>query len=141
MTHEQIVAQKTLAYSRRIEAAMTSISPAEKQTLQAIIAAFRRAAGQIRTLGAVDVDPNAVQCGNDVATVLGNIADFSEQSNNPGVLIESFLRGLAGDPFGKTAELLEAQSALAQQLKQVHTEVDNTRAILSSRYGIEFPSL
>ena len=96
---------------------------------------------QIRDLATADVDPDAVQCGNDVATVLGNVADFIEQSNNPALLVEAFVRGAAGDPFGTTAEALDAQSAVGQQVKQVQTELANARAILSSRYGVEFPPL
>jgi hypothetical protein len=96
---------------------------------------------QIRGFPTVDVDPDAVQCGNDVATVFENLADYIEQSNNPGVFVEAFLRGASGDLFGPTLNALDANSAMSQQLKQVQTEVDNARAILSSRYGVEFPRI
>ena len=134
-------AQKTLAYWRATGDATNRALQADQRSPQAVIAGIRQAVGQIRSLPAVDVDPDAIQCGNDVATVLGNLADFTEQSNNPGLLVESFLRGMAGDPLGTLAEQLNAQSALGQQLKQVQTELDNARAILSSRYGVEFPRL
>lgn len=140
-TQEQMVAQRTLAHWKGIGAATGSRGQAGNQTPQAMVAALRQSAGQIRALPTVDVDPDAVQCGNDAATVLGNLADFIEQSNNPGVVVEAFLRGAAGDPFGTAAEVLDAQSLLSQQLKQVQTELDNARAVLSSRYGIEFPAL
>jgi hypothetical protein len=37
--------------------------------------------------------------------------------------------------------MLEAQSALQGKCRQVQTRLDNTRAILSSRYGVEFPPI
>ena len=134
-------AQKTLAYWRAMGDATTRALRSDNRTPQAVVAAIRQAVGQIRALPAVDVDPDAVQCANDVAVVLGNLADFIERSNNPDVLVESFFRGMAGDPFGTMTEALDAQSALGQQLKQVQNELDNTRAILSSRHGVEFPRL
>jgi hypothetical protein len=140
-TREQMVAQRTLAYWRGIGAATANRGPTENRTPQAAVASLRRAASQIRGLPTADVDPDAVQCGNDAAVVLNNLADFVEQSNNPGVLVEAFLRGAAGDPFGATADMLDAQSAVSQQLKQVQAELDNARAVLSSRYGVEFPAL
>jgi len=139
MTREQIVAQKTLAYWRGIAAVEVFSSPAERRTPQAIIAAFRRAAEQIRVLGTVDVDTDAVRCGNDVATLFVNVADNIEHSNSPDMWVEAFLRGLSGDLFGPTLDSLDANSAISQQAKQVQTEVENARAILSSRYRVEFP--
>lgn len=141
LTREQILAQRTYNYWTEIGTATASVGQAGNRTPQATVAALRRAASQVRALPTADADPDAVQCGNDVATVLVNLADVIEQSNNPGTLVEAFLRGAAGDPFGTTADLLDAQSAISQQLKQVQAELDNARSILSSRYKVEFPPL
>lgn len=140
-TRKQIVAQRTFTYWKSIAAVTSRTNQSEIRTPEAMIVALRGVATQIRALPASDVDPDAVQCGNDTATVMGNLGDFIEQSNSPGMLVEAFLRGAAGDPFGKTAEVLDSQSAISQQVKQVQAEVDNTRATLSSRYGVEFPPL
>ena len=140
-TREQIVGQKTFAYWNGIRSATVNSGQLNERTPQATVAALRGATGRLRALPAADVDPVAVQCGNDMATALGNLADFIEQSNNPGLLVEAFVRGAAGDPLGTTADVLDAQSAISQQVKQVQAEVDNARAVLSSRYGVEFPSL
>jgi hypothetical protein len=141
MTREQIIGEKTIAYWRSIASVLVSLQQSDKQTPQAVIATVRRAAGQIRVLPTVNVDPDAVQCGNDVATVLNNFADYHGGGDDPAVLVGAALRGMNLGFFGALQEVLDTQSAMRQQSSQVQNELDNARAILSARYGVEFPRL
>lgn len=141
VTQEQMVAQTTFAYWDAIRTSLAPIQLPANTAPQTAVAAWRNTSAQIRSLPTAGVDPEAVQCGVDVATVLTNLADFTERSNSPAIFVEAILRGAAGDLFGPTAEMLDMQSGMQQQLQYVQTELDNTRAMLSSRYGIEFPPL
>jgi hypothetical protein len=138
---EQAIAQKTLVYWQALGRVLSQGGPPGDATAQIAVTSWHGMAARIRALPTSGVDPDAVQCGLDVATVLDNMADFVAQSNSPAILVEAYLRGAAGDPFGTAAEILDARSNLQRQLQQVQSELDSARAVLSSRYGIEFPAL
>jgi len=138
---EQIVAENTYRYWLGIRATIAKSGKVNQATPQATTQALRTAAAQIRALPASNVDPDAVQCAISAATVLGNLADHIEQTNNPAIFVQAIIRGAAGDLFGPMADALDADSAMAQQLQQVEAMLANARAVLSSRYGVEFPPL
>ncbi len=56
-------------------------------------------------------------------------------------LMQAFIRGANGDPFGASLDGLNANAAVSQRSKLVREKLKQTRAILSSRYGREFPSI
>lgn len=141
-TREQIVAQQTYEYWCGLTQIIRSVLPSDtRPDAQTMAALFRQAVAKIRALPTSDVDQDAVQCGIDAATVFANLAGYIDHENDPARLVEAFLRGAAGDPFGPAADSLSTHSALGQQLQQIAIEFDNARAILSSRYGVEFPSI
>lgn len=141
-TREQIIARRTYEYWCGLRQSLMSDLPSDTEPdAQTMAAFFHRAVAKIRVLPTSDVDQDAVQCGVDAATVLANLAGYIDHANDPARLVEAFLRGAAGDPFGSAAESLSTHSALGQQIQQLDTEFDNARAILSSRYGVEFPSI
>ena len=140
-TRQQLVAERTLAYWQALGAVLAEDPTATNTTSQAMVAKVRQMAAKIRALPTSEVDPEAVQCGIDAAMAVKNLADVVEANNSPAVYVEAFLRGLGGDFFGQAAEMLDTQSALQGQFQQVQTELDNARAILSSRYGVEFPPI
>jgi uncharacterized OB-fold protein len=139
MTREQVVGQKTFVYWSAIASAIASVGQAENGTAQPGTVSLRRVVAQIRGLSTVSVDPDAVQCGNDVATALDALAEYGRDDAD--ALISAALRGMNVGFFGALQEASEQQSAMQQQFRQVQTELDNARAILSSRYGVEFPRL
>jgi hypothetical protein len=140
-TRQEILAEGTLRYWQALRAVVAEDPTRTRTDAEAMVTRIRQMAAQIRAIPTSDVDPDAVQCGLDAACALKDVADQVEANNSPAVLVEAFLRGLGGDPFGKGAEMLEAQSALQGQCRRVQTRLDNTRAILSSRYGVEFPPI
>jgi hypothetical protein len=140
-TRQQILAEGTLRYWQALGAVVAEDPTKTSTESEAMVTRIRQMAAQVRAIPTSEVDPDAVQCGLDVACALKDFADLVEANNSPVVLVEAFLRGLGGDPLGKGAEMLEAQSALQGQCQQVQTRLDNTRAILSSRYGVEFPPI
>jgi hypothetical protein len=140
-TRQEILAEGTVRYWQALGAVVAEDPTRTTTTSEAMVTTIRQMAAQIRAIPTSAVDPDAVQCGLDVACALKDVADQVEANNSPAVLVEAFFRGLVGDPFGKGAEMLEAQSALQGRCQQVQTNLDNTRAILSSRYGVEFPPI
>jgi hypothetical protein len=140
-TRQEILAEGTVRYWQALRGAVAEDPTKTSTDSEAMVTTVRQMAAQIRAIPTSAVDPDAVQCGLDVACALNDVADQVEANNSPAVLVEAFLRGLVGDPFGKGAEMLDAQSALQGKCRQVQTNLDNTRAILSSRYGVEFPPI
>jgi hypothetical protein len=74
-----------------------------------------------------------------VATLCEQKANFIENSNNPAVLVEAFLRGADGDPFGLAVEQARAVRQLQANYESVRQEGFRLRAALTAHYGIEFP--
>ena len=132
--------QWTLRYWQQIGAA-GKLDSASGTDADHAIDQLRQAVIRLRALPTAGVDADAVKCGLNVATLFGNMADTAARGNSPALMIESFFLGMTGDPFGTTVESLEANTAVEREFKQVQQELANTRAILSSRYGIEFPAL
>lgn len=139
LTHEQIVIQKTYSYWASLKEIDARDLP-KNGDAQALILALRNIVQSIRALPTADVDPDAVRLGNDLATLWSNLADVLEENNDPGKIVEAMLRGAGGDIFGPALEALDEQSAITQQIRAVQNEFANARAILSSRYGVEFPA-
>lgn len=138
---QQRQAQRTLEFWNALRVAGGEVAACTDDDPSVMSDALRECATRIAALPTADVDPDAVQCGVDFAIVLQNMADHIQRSNDPTMLIESFIRGAAGDPFGTSAELMEAQSDIVKQLQHVREQAVRTRAVLSSRYGVEFPPL
>lgn len=61
-----------------------------------------------------------------LADVEREAANFRAEANEDGVLIESFLRGLLGDPLGKANELRAAQTELQRHYQTAQQQIKQT---------------
>ncbi len=88
----------------------------------------------------LNVDPQAVELGLTTASLLTRMADHAQFQQSRELVLESFIRGLNGDPFGASQELQQKHRALGQELQQLQEKMVRTRAELTERYQVEFPS-
>jgi hypothetical protein len=102
---------------------------------------LRATADSLERLPTVGVDTDAVSCGLEVAKLLREIAAIGERGNDPSLLIEALVRGASGDPYGTSLEIMQSQRAIRERVQAVQQYAAETRAILSARYGVEFPAL
>lgn len=100
---------------------------------------LRFAANKIEACSTLGVDEDVVGWALDLAIVLRECADFIERSNSPALLIEAIVRGSRGDPFGTVIETNEEARQVRARLEQVQQNGVRMRAILTARYGIQFP--
>lgn len=131
--------------------------------------ALRSATGEVRSLPVLGVDPEAVAHAARVTDLWARTAALTEElgefvvgikafrddATSAGVLVESFVRGMAEDPFGKTRELqagdaeLRGRWRVLEQRKKALVDEDARleademalRSRLSGRYRLDFPRL
>lgn len=101
--------------------------------------AFRRGAAVVRQNPTLGIDPDLVAWALRMADLLEQRADLIEQSRNPALLAEAFVRGWTGDPFGVAIELNQAERAWVAACRAHREEWNRLRAALTARYGIQFP--
>jgi hypothetical protein len=101
--------------------------------------AFRSAATQIQNYRTLGVDPAIVQWALRAATVCEQGAVISDESQASALMLESFLRGANGDPFGATLEHQAAQRYFQANYQMVREEGMRVRAVATTYFGIEFP--
>lgn len=119
-----------------------------------IAAAYTKAADEVDRLPLLSVDPELTELLSKFARdfrELGTVYErFSTRREDIGhglnKIGESFLRGLAGDPFGTFREEMAAdradRAALEQAKKSLRGNVADLSALrgkLTSRYRVEFP--
>jgi hypothetical protein len=139
LTPEQLKAQRTLEYWYQIthpRGKDPGRAPTEPKQLASM---FRQCAASIEALPTANVDLDAVRCGLRWKAWMYRTADFIETDSAAAVFGEAFLRGLAGDPFGKAIEVFQQDQAWELELKEAGQSLSDTRALLSARYDIEFP--
>jgi len=71
-----------------------------------------------------------------------NAIAFRKEANSDGVLIESFVRGMLGDPLGKAKELGAAQTQLQRDYQEARSEIKETFnhvEDLTTQYGANLP--
>jgi hypothetical protein len=102
----------------------------------------------LRVLQTAGVEPDAINCALRAAALLKECADLVESENDPSVKAGEFLTGFYGGWTGDFQPLMhevegrnDSHKALFSHLKNVQQQAIQTRAILSSRYGVEFPAL
>lgn len=170
-----IRAQATLDYWRNLNAIIASLdnAPEEPKGLEEIASAckqgaetFGEIANQITKLPVANVDEELVAHADEAARVFNDLSflatetanwatrskHLKDHSESLPTMVESFLRGLRGDPFGKynelkekIAEMEEEQMALGQRrtslmrtLVDLRSKDNRLRSVLSQRYGQEF---
>jgi GYF domain 2 len=135
-------ATRTLQYWGRVSAIFKTAAASPG------VSAFRSSATLVDSLPTQGIDPDAINCALSVSGLLKECADLVESENDPsekvGQFLTGFYSGWSGD-FQPVVHDLESRSdahkALASHAKNAQQQMVQTRAILSSRYGIEFPPL
>lgn len=133
--------QRTFEYWNRFNAAVGRGLSRQPRTPQEIIATCSQMAYEIDQLPATNIDPDAIRSGLALRTWLVALASETERRNSPGALVGAFIRGYQGDVFGPFLDESAATTALGQSLRDVQNQLVSARAILSSRYGAEFPRI
>ncbi len=135
------VAARTYDYWSHVSRDLQAIRVHPPKDNQSLIEAFRKVATSIDALPTAGVDQDATKACLSVAALFSAKADVSETINSPTFFMEAFIRGAAGDPFGASLDGMNADNAVNRRYRDVQEQVIQTRAILSSRYGREFPAL
>ena len=153
------------------ENAFTETDKAEQYALQLQQqrSAIGRAIDEITRLATLDVDEDASEVGAKMAEFLSEfdallaslerlVKDseaFGARSTSADLMVESFVRGFFGDPFGTTNELRAEQGKLSDRHQRILGQAEalqsranelrifgsRMRAKLTARYGMEFPPL
>ncbi len=86
----------------------------------------------------VNVDPAATQCALNLSQALRKYLAVLLESNDPSIVLEAFVRGATGDPFGKAQEMAAKTKDAQRELSDALHRSVLVRAELSQRYGVEF---
>jgi hypothetical protein len=132
---------RTFNYWYEVRMTLYSVSLPEKAEPKVAAAILEHLSKSISDLPTVGVDLAAVECATDAARVFNSLAAVIRDENDGDRLLEAFVRGLAGDPFGVAMEQIEAQRQIKQQLSSCIQRFDRARVLLTDRYEIEFPSI
>jgi hypothetical protein len=140
------IAKRTCEYWLQVGGIMSQTSPTKD--MAANIAAFRSFAGSIERLPTAGTDPDAVRWALELASVLRECAVTIESQNDPSNQADDVVRGFYAGWSGDFQPLMrewesrsEKSKAVAGHFKAVQQHAVETRALLSSRYGVEFPRL
>jgi GYF domain 2 len=143
LTQESQNVNRTYQYWNQVSAVFKSASGTPPG-----VSTFRFVAASVEKLPTVGVDPEAINCALSVTGVLKECADLMESENDPSENAGQFLRGFYGGWSGDFQPLLhelesknDRHKALASHAKTAQQQMIQTRAMLSSRYGVEFPPL
>lgn len=102
---------------------------------------LKRLVKAIRGLPTLGVDLDAVACAEDWTNTFERTIDFIEEGQSAGKLVEAMVRGFFGDLFGTAREYLEEQKEVGKHFKASNEKCRKARAILTDRYGMEFPKI
>lgn len=135
------VSNATLDYWQQVNGVFVQMGPQLRSSHPLDVTnALRRISQWIRDLPVLDVDPDVVGWANDVATVAEQKANLIDNSNDPVLLLEAFIRGADGDAFSVSRELLAASRQWNSNYEAVRREGFRLRAVLTARYRLEFPA-
>jgi hypothetical protein len=153
------------------ENAFTETDSAEQYAaqLQQQRKAIDGATEEITRLATLDVDQDAIEVGTKMAEFLSEsdallaslerlVKDgeaLGARATSAELMVESFVRGFFGDPFGTTYEMRAEQGKLSDRHQRILGQAEllqsranelrifgsRMRAKLTTRYGIEFPPL
>jgi hypothetical protein len=144
LTPEQQTANRTYLYWRQVSGILKTAAG----TASTGVSTFRSTAASVDGLPTAGVDPDAISCALGFAALLKECADLVESENDPSTTAGEFVRGFYGGWSGDFQPLIhelegrnDAHKALASHVKSAEQQLIQTRAILSSRYGVEFPAL
>jgi hypothetical protein len=132
-------AKINLAYWTSVNGAFWNASNNAQGKPNKLSLAFRAAATQIQSYRTLGVDPAIVQWALRAATVCEQGAVISDESQASALVLESFLRGANGDPFGAALEHQAAQRQFQANYQMVREEGMRVRAVATTYFGTEFP--
>lgn len=132
-------ATATLTYWNGLNSLPAQIAPEMNAGPQLQIKALRGAASVIRQNPTLGVDVELTTWAQRMATALEQRANLIENSRNPNLLAEAFLRGTQGDPFGVAIELNQAERLWLTDFQSLTREQGQLRVRLTARYRVEFP--
>lgn len=139
-TADDLPGTATWDYWNAIRAVHKSVPRDVRSPAQAA-SAVEQIALRIEKLPTLNVDIDAVACGHDLANFWRDAGQQIRRRNSANVMAESFLRGLSGDPFGTAVQELQRQKEFNAEAAAVMDRCRRTRAVLTARYGVEFPSM
>jgi len=124
------------------EAAKPIIEVLQKSNQNQSIQTSGQTAFIIEGLPTLNVDQDVVRMGLDWAGVLRNRADLQDYSNDLTQIGPDVLLGwLQGDLSGGLNGVAQDFKKSTAQLKQMQQKMAQMRAVLTARYGFEFPEL
>ena len=107
---------------------------------ESILTTMNRTASMVSVADPSNVDPTLVAIVTEYSEKMyrlrGSCLKLSQSRSTQNVtndLLESFLRGAAGDPFGKTLEVMERDRRLTNQINQYTNQLDTCISRANSR--------
>ena len=141
LTPRQFQAKRTLAYWNGLRRETVSLSQTNPRNAQDGMEILNSKVRKIEQLPAAGVDEEAIRCGAMLREWLTMFASEVQRRNSPEFFIEAFAKGYQGDMFGPFLEFSQTNAAVKRSLVALQNQCATTRAVLSSRHGIEFPPL
>jgi len=102
---------------------------------------MQQLAVRIETLPVVNVDANLVEFALELSSLMRESAEIARRLNDPSTFVALMIRGASGDVFGPANEHFREQNALTQKWNAMQAWATRIRAVLSQRYGAEFPPI
>lgn len=96
---------------------------------------------EIRDLPTLGVDLDAVDCAEDWTNTFEKPIAFIEEGQSAGRLVEAVVRGFFGDLLGTAREVAEEAKSIGKHFKASNEKCRKVRAVLTDRYGMEFPKI
>jgi hypothetical protein len=131
--------KKTLAYWQSLIESKNAVIKAV-QSKGATAATYSSAANKVRALPTLDVDEQAVTFALKLGQWYQAMAAHRSAVDSPAMMVESFIRGANGDPFGTVQDAMANESALNSSLQRLDQQSAVVRALLTAKYKFEFPS-
>lgn len=131
------VIEATASYWMLLKGELSSSVPQGPQAIGFLAAKAER----IESLPVLNVDPELVAYSLQLTELMQQVVQVGRRQSDPSFLIESFVRGAMGDPFGTARDQLGASKVVQDRGMQLQHRGTQLRAILSQRYGVEFPAL
>lgn len=95
--------------------------------------------GELRTTPARGVDTDAVNKWLALVTTVDSLLANQRREDNGDLAVEAFVRGLTGDPFGTARDAQLLKKVGMDAFEKSFLELKNAAALLTAKYGTEFP--
>lgn len=135
-THDP-VAEATYQYWMQLK----QIAANPLQPGPAVIAQLATTVARVEGLPVVNVDSDLVAFAYDFSALLRAVMENGRRQGDVTYFVECFLRGFSGDFLGPLNDQVQTTNSLQSQLQALDQHEKRLRAVLSQRYGFEFPPL